>query len=56
MGMDVVVFSSTESKKEEAMKFGASEFVATKGLTTFENVKPVDALLITAGAQPDYAL
>jgi D-arabinose 1-dehydrogenase-like Zn-dependent alcohol dehydrogenase len=56
MGMEVVVFSSTESKKEEAMKFGASEFVATKGLTSFEGIKKVDALLITAGAQPDYAL
>lgn len=56
MGMDVVVFSSTESKREEAMKFGASEFVATKGMTKFEGIKPVDALLITAGTQPDYAL
>lgn len=56
MGMDVVVFSSTESKREEAMKFGASEFVATKGLTSFEGITPMDALLITAGTQPDYAL
>jgi D-arabinose 1-dehydrogenase-like Zn-dependent alcohol dehydrogenase len=56
MGMEVVVFSSTESKREEAMKFGASEFVATKGLTSFEGIAPVDGLLITAGVQPDYAL
>jgi D-arabinose 1-dehydrogenase-like Zn-dependent alcohol dehydrogenase len=56
MGMDVVVFSSTEDKKEEALKFGANEFVATKGLTTFEGVKPIDFLLITTSAQPDYAL
>lgn len=56
MGMEVVVFSSTESKKAEAMKFGAAEFVATKGLTSFEGIKKVDALLITAGAQPDYTL
>jgi D-arabinose 1-dehydrogenase-like Zn-dependent alcohol dehydrogenase len=56
MGMEVVVFSSTESKKEEALKFGATEFVATNGLKTFEGIKPVDALLITAGTQPDYAL
>ena len=54
--MEVVVFSSTESKKEEALKFGATEFVATNGLETFEGIKPVDALLITAGTQPDYAL
>lgn len=56
MGMEVVVFSTTEGKRDEAMKFGASEFVATKGLTKFEGIKPVDALLITAGAQPDFAL
>jgi D-arabinose 1-dehydrogenase-like Zn-dependent alcohol dehydrogenase len=56
MGMEVVAFSSTESKKDEALKFGAQEFIATKGLTKFENIKPVDALLITAGVQPDFAL
>ena len=31
MGLEVVVFSSTESKKQEAVGFGASEFHATKG-------------------------
>ena len=56
MGADVVVFSSTDSKKEEAIKFGANEFIATKGLTKFEGVKPIDFLLITTSVQPDYAL
>ena len=55
MGTDVVVFSGTEDKKEEALKFGASEFVATKGRTSLEGIKPIDFLLVTGSGQPDYA-
>ncbi|KAF2008163.1 GroES-like protein [Amniculicola lignicola CBS 123094] len=52
MGCDVVVFSGTESKKEEAMKLGANEFVAMKGKTELKLQKPVDILLVTTSAQP----
>ena len=33
MGLEVVVFSSTDSKKQQAFELGASHFVATKGQT-----------------------
>ena len=56
LGYEVVVFSSTESKKEEAFKFGATEFHTTAGVTKFEGIKPVDHLLITTSMVPDFAL
>ena len=56
MGMEAVVFSSTDSKREEAMHFGAAEFHATKDITKFEGVKPVDHLLITTNVLPDFSL
>lgn len=54
MGCDVVVFSSTEDKREEALKLGASEFYATKGVSDFSTLgvkKPIDRLLITSSAK-----
>lgn len=56
MGMEVVVFSSTESKRQEAIGFGASEFHVTRGMEKLEGVKKVDALLITTNANPDLSL
>ena len=56
MGMEAVVFSSSDSKREEALKFGASEFHATKGVTKFEGIEPVDHLLITTSVLPDLSL
>lgn len=56
MGCEVIAFSSTESKREEAMKFGAREFYATKGLKDLNHVNKIDRLLITTSAQPDYNL
>jgi D-arabinose 1-dehydrogenase-like Zn-dependent alcohol dehydrogenase len=55
MGCDVVVFSSTESKKEEAMSLGASEFFATKDVKELKIGKPLDALFVTTSQQPDWA-
>ena len=55
-GCDVVVFSGTDSKKEEAMKLGAHEFYATKGLKELKVSKPIDRLLVTTSAQPDWSL
>lgn len=56
MGCRVVVFSSTDSKKEEAMKLGASEFIAMKDAKELKTERPVNALLVTTSAQPDWKL
>lgn len=53
-GCEVVVFSSTESKRQDAMKLGATEFyTATKG-AVLEIGKPLDRLLATSSKQPDW--
>jgi D-arabinose 1-dehydrogenase-like Zn-dependent alcohol dehydrogenase len=51
MGMNVIVFSSSERKKEEALKLGASHFVATKDAKELDigGIK-LDALIITTSA------
>jgi D-arabinose 1-dehydrogenase-like Zn-dependent alcohol dehydrogenase len=54
MGCEVVVFSGTDSKKEEAFKLGASEFIATKNVKELKT-KPIDQLLVTASFQPDWS-
>jgi D-arabinose 1-dehydrogenase-like Zn-dependent alcohol dehydrogenase len=54
MGSDVVVFSTTDSKKEEAMRLGATEFVATKGVKELQVSGPIDHLLVTTSQQPDW--
>ncbi|CBQ72841.1 probable NADP-dependent alcohol dehydrogenase [Sporisorium reilianum SRZ2] len=54
MGCDVVVFSGSESKKDEAMQLGAHEFVAAKTNPKLEGIKPVDFLMVTTSAQPDW--
>ncbi|KPI37733.1 NADP-dependent alcohol dehydrogenase C 2 [Cyphellophora attinorum] len=56
MGYEMVVFSGTESKKAEALNFGAAEFYATQGVSKFEGVKPIDHLLITTSVLPDLNL
>lgn len=52
MGCKVVVFSQTDSKKEESLKLGASEFVATRGAETYQVSKPVDHLFVTTSILP----
>ncbi|WFD00272.1 alcohol dehydrogenase (NADP(+)) [Malassezia yamatoensis] len=54
MGCEVVMFSGTNSKRSEAMKLGAHEFVAAKGNPEFRGIKRVDHLLITANQQLDW--
>lgn len=56
MGCEVVVFSGTDSKKEEAMKLGATEFHATKGLDELKINSKIDHLLVTTSQQPDWDL
>ncbi|KAI3618863.1 nadp-dependent alcohol dehydrogenase [Moniliophthora roreri] len=59
MGCDVVVFSSTETKREEAMQLGASEFYATKGVTDYSDLglkKLLNHLLITTSVSSELGL
>ncbi|KAI6129839.1 NADP-dependent alcohol dehydrogenase [Pisolithus croceorrhizus] len=56
MGCDVVVFSSTDSKRNEAMALGAKEFYATKGAKKLDIGRPVSHLLVTTSASPDWSL
>lgn len=56
MGCDVVVFSSTESKREEAMRLGASEFFATKDVKELKIGAGIDHLFVTTSQQPDWEL
>jgi len=55
MGCEVVVFSGTHSKEDEARKLGAREFVATKSVKHL-TIKPVNHLVVTTSAQPDWSL
>jgi D-arabinose 1-dehydrogenase-like Zn-dependent alcohol dehydrogenase len=56
MGCEVVVFSGTDSKKEEARQLGATEFHATKGLKELKINNKIDHLLVTTSVQPDWDL
>ncbi|KAJ5787861.1 hypothetical protein N7457_002851 [Penicillium paradoxum] len=56
MGCQVVVFSGTDSKKEEATKLGAGEFYATKGAKELKVKAPIDNLIVTTSSQPDWQL
>jgi D-arabinose 1-dehydrogenase-like Zn-dependent alcohol dehydrogenase len=54
-GCTVVVFSSSDSKKQEAMDFGATEFYNTTNLKAAD-VKKVNHLMVTTSAVPDWKL
>lgn len=60
MGCTVVVFSGSDSKKEEATKLGASEFYAMKGVTADSvgkiGCEPINRLLVTSSAPPDWGI
>jgi D-arabinose 1-dehydrogenase-like Zn-dependent alcohol dehydrogenase len=57
MGCNVIVFSGTDSKKEEALKLGASSFYATKGKKELDiGEHKIDCLLVTTSFQPDWNL
>ena len=53
MGMEVVVFSTSESKAQKSFDFGASEFHITSELEKFGGIAKLDALLITSNTMPD---
>ncbi|KAL6910082.1 chaperonin 10-like protein [Trichoderma evansii] len=49
LGMNVVVLSTNESKKDEALKLGANRFVNTSGAEAIDiGPKKLDALIVTA--------
>ncbi|KAJ4299133.1 hypothetical protein N0V90_004377 [Kalmusia sp. IMI 367209] len=54
MGCDVVVLSGTDSKKEEALKLGAKDFIATKGKSDIDVGRKIDVLLVTTSFMPDW--
>ena len=56
MGCEVVVFSHSEKKRDEAMKLGAHEFVAVKENPELKDVKPINHLLVSTSQQPDWEL
>lgn len=56
MGCDVVVFSGSGSKKEEAKGLGAREFYVTRGVSKLEIGKPIKHLFVTSSRIPDWNL
>ncbi|KAI1376910.1 GroES-like protein [Hypoxylon crocopeplum] len=54
MGCRVVVLSGTESKKDEAMRLGAHEFIATKDKKELKVSQKLNRLLVTTSAQPNW--
>ncbi|ORY17931.1 hypothetical protein BCR34DRAFT_621597 [Clohesyomyces aquaticus] len=56
LGCEVVVFSKTENKREEAMKPGADEFHAAEDQQILNIGAPLDRLLVAASSQADWEL
>jgi D-arabinose 1-dehydrogenase-like Zn-dependent alcohol dehydrogenase len=54
MGAEVVVFSSSEDKREEALKLGASEFWVSKSLKEKKPEQGLDYLIVTASQHPEW--
>lgn len=55
-GCRVVVLSGSDRKRDEAIRLGAHEFIATNGKDKIEVTQKLDRLLVTTSAQPDWAL
>ncbi|KAI0385482.1 GroES-like protein [Hypomontagnella monticulosa] len=56
MGNRVVVLSGSDKKKDEAFRLGAHEFIATKGKKELTVSSPINRLLVTTSAQPNWEL
>ena len=57
MGMNVIVLSHSDAKKDEALKLGAHRFVATKGATKLDiGPSKLDALIITSSVPLEWDL
>lgn len=55
LGCEVVVLSSSESKRQEAMQLGATEFHVMKGDLQLPYSKRINHLLICGSGNPDYS-
>lgn len=55
LGAEAIVFSSSESKRKEAMDLGTKEFWVTEDLGNKSPEKGIDYLVITATGHPDWA-
>lgn len=55
MGCHVVVLSGSDRKKDESFKLGAHEFIATKDAEELKVERPIDRLLVTTSAQPEWS-
>ncbi|UKZ80231.1 hypothetical protein TrVFT333_007988 [Trichoderma virens FT-333] len=55
MGMNVVVLSTNESKKDEALSLGASRFAVTNGKDAIDiGATKLDALIVTASVDIEW--
>ncbi|KAH8650748.1 alcohol dehydrogenase zinc-binding domain protein [Ilyonectria robusta] len=55
MGCNVVVFSNSPDKRNEALSYGAHEFYDINSLAKMRTEGTVQCLLVTAAKQPDWA-
>lgn len=55
LGAEVVVFSSSDSKKDEASKLGASEYFVLNDKLDYPKGKKLNHLLICGSGNPDYS-
>lgn len=53
-GCKVVAFSGSESKRDEAIGFGATEFYSTKGFRAVDVMEKLDHLIVTTSVKPDW--
>lgn len=56
LGCKVAVFSSSDSKKEEAFGFGGTEFYNTKSMKASDLPRKLDHLIVTTSVKPDWNL
>lgn len=54
IGCEVVVFSSSESKREDAMRLGATEYHVLTADSSLEGIRQVNHMLLCGSAQPDF--
>lgn len=54
LGCEVIALSGSEDKKKEALKLGATHFVATKGVKDLVVPRKINHLLVTTSQMPDW--
>jgi D-arabinose 1-dehydrogenase-like Zn-dependent alcohol dehydrogenase len=56
LGAEVVVFSTSENKREEAFGFGAHEFYVLNDLSTSKPQESLDFMIVTGSRFPNWAV